>query len=86
MAPDRPAYSDTLGWALYRKGLYTSAIQYLKRAAIDKTDPVWTYHLAMAYAKSGDLASGRRTLRVALQQDPHVPEAELAQQMIGKGN
>jgi tetratricopeptide (TPR) repeat protein len=85
LAPDRPAYADTLGWALYRKGLYDAAIQYLKRATAEKGDAVWTYHLAMAYAKSGDLATGRRILRTALQQDPHVPEAKLAQQMIEQG-
>jgi tetratricopeptide (TPR) repeat protein len=86
LVPDRPAYSDTLGWALYRKGMYAAAIQYLKRAAGEKGDAVWTYHLAMAYAKSGDLVSGRRTLQAALKQNPHVPEAKMAQAVIGQGN
>jgi len=86
LVPDRPAYSDTLGWALYRKGMYATAIQYLKRAAGDKGDPVWTYHLAMAYAKSGDLVSGRRILQAALKRNPHVPEAKLARELIGQGN
>jgi tetratricopeptide (TPR) repeat protein len=87
LAPDRPAYSDTLGWALYSKGLYAPAIQYLQRAAGDKkADAVWTYHLAMAYAKSGDLPNSRRTLQAALKQNPHVPEAKLAQELIRMGN
>jgi tetratricopeptide (TPR) repeat protein len=86
IAPDRPAYYDTLGWALYRKGLYAAAVQYLQRAAGDKDkgDAVWTYHLAMAYAKSGDLARGRRTLQAALKQNSNVPEARLAQEVIGQ--
>jgi len=87
LAPDRPAYSDTLGWALYRKGLYAPAIQYLQRAAADKkADAVWTYHLAMAYAKSGDVPNSRRTLQAALKQNPQVPEAKLAQELIRLGN
>jgi tetratricopeptide (TPR) repeat protein len=86
MAPDRPAYCDTLGWALYRKGLYAAAVQYLQRAAGVKGEAVWTYHLAMAYARSGDLARGRHTLQAALKQNPNVPEAKLAREMIGQGN
>ena len=87
MVPDRPAYCDTLGWALYRKGLYSASIQYLQRAAAsDKGDAVWMYHLAMAYAKSGDLARGRRTLQAALKLDPNVSEAKQAQEVLGQGN
>jgi cellulose synthase operon protein C len=95
LAPDRPAYCDTLGWAMYRKGLYSGAIQYLelaasgkgaKGSASGKVDPVWMYHLAMAYAKTGDLGRGRQTLEAALRRDPNLPEAKLAQEAIGKGN
>jgi len=86
VAPDQPAYCDTLGWALYGQGLYAPAVQYLQRAAADKGNAIWTYHLAMAYAKSGDLKRGRLTLQAALKQDPNVPEAKLAQEVIGHGN
>ena len=86
MAPDRPAYCDTLGWALYRKGLYSAAIQYLQRAAGDKGNAVWMYHLAMAYAKSGDMTRGRNTLQAALKQDPNIPEAKLAKEVVGWTN
>ena len=87
MVPDRPAYYDTLGWALYRKGLYTAAVPYLERAAAgDKSHVVWTYHLAMAYAKSGDLARGRTALQAALKRDPNVPEAKHAREVIEQKN
>jgi tetratricopeptide (TPR) repeat protein len=85
MVPDRPAYCDTLGWVLYRKGLYSQAIQYLQRAADDKSRPAWTYHLAMAFAKSGDLARGRTIFQTAWKQDPNSPLAKQAQDVI-KGN
>jgi tetratricopeptide (TPR) repeat protein len=85
LVPTRPAYADTLGWALYRKGMYTAAVPYLERATAEKVvDPVWTYHLAMAYAKSGDAAKGRRSLEAALKQNPNVPEAKLAKEIIGQ--
>lgn len=84
MAPDHAAYSDTLGWAMYRKGLYAAAIPHLEHAAAKGGDPVWTYHLAMAYAKSGDLARGRTTFLAAIKQNPNVPEAKLAQEVLGR--
>jgi len=82
LVPDRPAYCDTLGWVLYQKGLYSVAIPYLERAASDKADPVWTYHLAMAYAKSGDQVRSRRTLDAALKLNPNLPEAKTAQGLL----
>jgi Tfp pilus assembly protein PilF len=83
LAPERPAYCDTLGWALYQKGLYSSAIPYLQRASANPQSVVWQYHLAMAYAKAGDLRRGRTTLEAALKLAPNLPEARMAEQMIG---
>ena len=82
LAPADPSYCDTMGWILYRKGLYSQAIGYLQRASTDKTDVVWKYHLAMAYAKAGDIANGRTVLDAALRINPRVPEAKLAKDLI----
>jgi Flp pilus assembly protein TadD len=84
VAPDKLIYCDTMGWTLYRKGLYASAITYLERAAADKTgDVVWKYHLAMAYAKAGDVDRGRVTLASALKINSNVPEAKAAREILG---
>jgi tetratricopeptide (TPR) repeat protein len=83
LAPERPAYCDTLGWALYHKGLYSSAIPYLQRASANPQSVVWKYHLAMAYARAGDLKRGRTTLEAALKLAPNLPEARMAEQMMG---
>ena len=80
--PDVPAYSDTLGWALYKKGLYAPAVRYLSRASSDPRDVVWKYHLAMAYAKSGDRTRAQTTLEAALKSNPNVPEAKMARQVV----
>jgi Tfp pilus assembly protein PilF len=82
LAPDRPAYCDTLGWALYQKGLYANAIKYLERASASKDTAVWKYHLAMAYAKAGDRNNGKAMLAAALKANPNAPEAKLAQQVV----
>jgi Tfp pilus assembly protein PilF len=85
LVPQHPAYSDTLGWILYRKGVYASAVQYLERANAQqsKDSAVWKYHLAMAYAKSGNTARGRAMLESALKLNPNLPEAKIAQQVVG---
>jgi len=40
----------------------------------------------MAYAKAGDLTNGKRTLDAALKQNPNLPEAKMAQEVVGRGN
>jgi tetratricopeptide (TPR) repeat protein len=86
LVPEKPAYCDTLGWILYRKGVYNAAVPYLERAGannIDRDNVVWKYHLAMAYSKAGDAARGQATLAAALKLNPNLPEAKIAQQTIG---
>ncbi len=86
LVPEKPAYCDTLGWILYRKGVYNAAVPYLERAGSNNTardNVVWKYHLAMAYSKAGDAARGRATLAAALKLNPNLPEAKIAQQTIG---
>jgi tetratricopeptide (TPR) repeat protein len=82
-APDQLTFADTLGWILYRKGLYPSAVSYLERANQDPKDALAKYHLAMAYAKAGDPRTVA-TLQAALKLDPALPEAKMAQTVVGK--
>lgn len=84
LVPDSPEYSDTLGWILYRQGLYPLAVQELERAAAKKGEPASKYHLAMAYAKAGDLRRGRATLETALKENPNLAEAKVAQEMLSR--
>jgi putative PEP-CTERM system TPR-repeat lipoprotein len=82
LAPDNKGVDDTIGWIMYRKGLYRSAVQYLESAAAGQADPVIRYHLGMAYWKVGD-RRGEPTLRAALKSAPDLPEARMAQQLLG---
>jgi tetratricopeptide (TPR) repeat protein len=82
LAPDTAEYSDTLGWILYRKGLYPLAVTELERAVSKEHNPIWKSHLAMAYAKAGDLNRGRTLLEAVLKTNPNLPEAKTAQEMI----
>jgi tetratricopeptide (TPR) repeat protein len=80
LSPEDPDLADTMGWVLYRKGLYRNALPHLELAAA-RSD-VAKYHLAMAYAKTGDQARGRAVLAAALKRNPQLPEAKLAQAVL----
>jgi tetratricopeptide (TPR) repeat protein len=84
LMPDQPEYADTLGWIMYQKGVYPTAVRYLERATQKGDRAVWKYHLAMAYARSGDLKKAKTTLDAALKRDPKAPEAKLAMDIVGR--
>jgi tetratricopeptide (TPR) repeat protein len=82
LAPAKPAYAETLGWILYKKGLYTSAVPYLEKASSASASAIGKYHLAMAYAKTGDRRS-HTVLEAALKLNANLPEAKAAQEVVG---
>jgi tetratricopeptide (TPR) repeat protein len=75
-APEDPTVQDTLGWVYYRKGIYDSAITYLKAALSKDPTPGRRFHLAMSYLKSGDRATGQQMLLIALKDDPDLAKKE----------
>jgi len=76
LAPDNPRAQDTLAWVYYRKGIYRSAIDYLKRAASKNPTPLRQYHLALSYMKSGETSLGQQILLAAIQKDPSLPKKD----------
>jgi tetratricopeptide (TPR) repeat protein len=70
-------FYDTLGWIYYKKGLYTPAIEQLKKAvALDEAEAqkagksvnsVYRLRLGTALASAGDKASARREVENSLQ-------------------
>ena len=69
--PDDPNTADTLGWVLYRRGVPSAAIGYLKEAAAgtrpgDANLGLIRYHLALAYNASGDKTNCKETAQQAL--------------------
>lgn len=82
LAPDAPAVENTLGWVLYRKGLYSMALPHLEKAADKEPSARRKCHVAMAYLKMGDQDRAQKNLNAALKLDPSVPEIRAAQQMF----
>jgi len=65
-APDDPRVSDTLGWILYKRGVYQRAVALFEESAAKiPGDPAIQYHLGMAYAKVGNKDGARKALTAA---------------------
>jgi tetratricopeptide (TPR) repeat protein len=65
--PDRAEVSDTLGWVYYRKNLHDLAAAAFKESVEqDPANPVYHYHLGLAYARLGSLVPARKALERAL--------------------
>lgn len=85
LQPQNPEFEDTLGWVLYNRGIYPTAVKHLELAAAKKPTAVVRSHLAMAYFKAGQVNLGRVVLQQVLKMDPNLPEAKSAKEMYGIG-
>jgi tetratricopeptide (TPR) repeat protein len=80
---DRPEPDDTIGWAYYRKGLYTHAVSSFEEAIGHNPDnPIYHYHLGLAQLKAGDGERGRASLRRALKLKPDFPGSDDARRAL----
>jgi tetratricopeptide (TPR) repeat protein len=71
LRPEDGYIVDSLGWAHYRLGDYSSAVEYLEKAIeLVPEDPTINDHLGDAYWKSGRLSEARYQWRRALQFKP----------------
>jgi Flp pilus assembly protein TadD len=81
--PERPEVNDTLGWLYYKKGLATLAVPPLRESVkSDPKNPIYQYHLGLAYAKNGDTANARQALTQALSLKPNFEGAEDARRVL----
>lgn len=88
-APDSPNIADTLGYAYYMKGIYSSSIDLFEEAVKKQPDNAsYQYHLGFAYDKAKNPTQARTHLERALKSNPNAPDAEAAKkilQQLGKG-
>jgi tetratricopeptide (TPR) repeat protein len=87
-------YYDTLGWVYFKKGLYSPAVEQLKKAvALDEADarrtgaapnPAYRLRLGTALASSGDKLSARREVETSLANEQSLSrkEAEDAKSLL----
>lgn len=88
--PDSPQVADTMGWALYQKGAYDSAIAQFKEAlklaerAKSPDNPTVHFHLGMAYEKVGEAGLARRHLQRVLRINPAYSRAEDVKKLLAE--
>ena len=74
--PDSAITADALGWAYYKLGSFTSALVQLKESSAKvPNNPIYHYHLGMAYLAARQFDLARQSLRAALRTDPQFPYA-----------
>jgi Tfp pilus assembly protein PilF len=83
--PNSLHVADTLGWVYYKLGAHDSAIAQLKEC-VQKApnNPLFQYHLGMAYLAAGRIGSAEEFLRRALKEDPNFPFAATARATLDK--
>ena len=81
--PEDPRISDTLGWILYKRGVYERAVPLLRESAEKLTDNAEVhYHLGMAYLKAGNTQAAKESLTKALKLGDSFSEAEEAKRAL----
>jgi predicted Zn-dependent protease len=77
-APDQPAVADTLGWLLLQNGAVNEALPLLQQAHDQppSNDPAIAFHLASAYARSGDRAKALALLTPLIAAPPFAEQTQ----------
>jgi tetratricopeptide (TPR) repeat protein len=88
--PDSSIVSDTIGWAYYKLHSADAAITELSETVKkDPGNPVYHYHLGMAYIAAGRRTAAARSLEQALSVNrdfPYAANARTALNQIAKGD
>jgi tetratricopeptide (TPR) repeat protein len=83
--PKSPVAADALGWAYYKLGSLEPALTQLKQAAQQSPDnPMYQYHLGMAYMASRRADLARKSLQAALKSGPGFLDAANARAALDK--
>ena len=81
--PDEPDVSDTLGWVYVKRNLPKIAIVHLEESVHkDPANPVYQYHLGLAYLNAGDKGKARTALEQALKLQPNFDGASAARKAL----
>ena len=86
LRPEDGYIVDSLGWAHYRLGDYSSAVQYLEKAIeLVPEDPTINHHLGDTYWQSGRPVEARYQWKRALQFGPQDEEIKPIQAKLDGG-
>jgi tetratricopeptide (TPR) repeat protein len=76
---------DTLGWVYFKKALYDSAVMEFEAAIeLDGSNPVFFYHLGLAYHELGRPEDARTALDTALRIQSDFKGSDTARQILSE--
>ena len=82
---DNPIYLDTLGWVYLKRGEWVKAVTVLERAERRGMDlPEISYHLGMAYYKTGQRERAKMKLEQAISSGPEFAWVSKARLVIAE--
>jgi len=85
LMPDLNPITDTLGWVLYKKGDYASALPLLQECVEkEPNSPGYRYHLGMALSALGQKEKAKDQLESALRLRLLGEDAEQAKQILAR--
>jgi tetratricopeptide (TPR) repeat protein len=83
--PNSVVATDILGWAYYKLGSPDTALIHLEECAKKAPDnPLFQYHLGMAYLAAGRMPAAQRSLQLALRSDREFAYAADARSALEK--
>jgi tetratricopeptide (TPR) repeat protein len=81
--PEEPAVTDTVGWVYYKKQLPALAVPQFEKCVLKSpNNPMFHYHLGLAYALAGETAKARASLEQSLRLNPSFEGAADAKQKL----
>jgi tetratricopeptide (TPR) repeat protein len=81
--PDDPDINDTLGWVYYKQNLPKQAVNTLEESVKkNPRNPLYQYHLGLAYLQGGDKGKARSALQAALKLQPNFTGAGEARKAL----
>ena len=87
LMPQLPSVTDTLGWVMYKKGIYVSALPLLQECVEkDPKSALYRYHLGMTLLGLGEKTKAKTQLQAALNLDLSGQDAKAAGQALGTIN
>jgi Tfp pilus assembly protein PilF len=74
--PESAEIADTVGWVYVKKNMGALALSHFEHAlARDPQSPLYTYHLGLALAQTGQKIKARQSLEKALTLNPDAQTA-----------
>jgi Tfp pilus assembly protein PilF len=87
LMPEVPSITDTLGWVMYKRGNYGSAVPLFQECVQKSPDSAkFRFHLGMTLLKAGQKARGKEQLETALRMKLDTLDAQEARQALDQVN